>query len=241
MPKFAPGPEVASITIEPVLGGGGCIPADKEFLKGLRELCDERGILLIFDEVITGFRLAPGGGQQYFGVKPDISVFGKILGGGFPVGAFCAHKELMERIDSQKYKRPSYSFHGGTFAANPVTMTAGYTTLKLLENGMLIDKLNKLGEKVKKELQDIFENNRVEVQVTGMASLFNIHFTNSEIHNASDIAKANLKKLLNYNLVLIENGVFFLPTHSGALCTEHSEKDINKLLNQTEKHARQKA
>lgn len=233
--------EVASITIEPVLGGGGCIPADKEFLKGLRELCDERGILLIFDEVITGFRLAPGGGQQYFGVKPDISVFGKILGGGFPVGAFCAHKELMERIDSQKYKRPSYSFHGGTFAANPVTMTAGYTTLKLLENGMLIDKLNKLGEKVKKELQDIFENNRVEVQVTGMASLFNIHFTNSEIHNASDIAKANLKKLLNYNLVLIENGVFFLPTHSGALCTEHSEKDINKLLNQTEKHARQKA
>src|SRR4030042_4762131 len=119
----------ASIVTEPVLGAGGGIPAEKEFLKGLRELCDRNGILLIFDEVITGFRLAPGGGQEFFGIKPDITVLGKILGGGFPVGAVCASEERMKKMDSMIYKRPDYSFHGGTFAANPITRTAGLAPL----------------------------------------------------------------------------------------------------------------
>lgn len=231
--------EVASITIEPVLGAGGGIPAEKEFLKGLRELCNEKGILLIFDEVITGFRLAPGGGQQYYGVTPDITVFGKILGGGFPIGAFCGRREIMERIDTLAYRRPHYSFHGGTFAANPISMTAGLATLKILEDGQLINKLNDAGGKIRENLKEIFESNDVEVQVAGAGSLFNTHFTKEEVKDARAASKADKKRQLDYHLSLIANGVFFLPTHAGALSTAHSETDIEKLLLETENYAKQ--
>jgi len=231
--------EVASIVIEPVLGAGGGIPAEKEFLKGLREFSDEEGILLIFDEVITGFRLAPGGAQEYYGVTPDITVFGKVLGGGFPIGAFCGPRKIMERLDTRVYERPHYSFHGGTFTANPITMTAGLTTLKILEDGQLINKLNRLGDKIREQLREIFEANGVDVQITGVGSLFNVQFTKEEVKNANAVFKADRKKLVDYHLKLIENGVFFLPTHTGALCTAHSKADIEKLFSETEKYAKQ--
>jgi glutamate-1-semialdehyde 2,1-aminomutase len=230
--------DLASIVIEPVLGAGGGIPVEKEFLKGLREFCDEKEILLIFDEVITGFRLAPGGAQQYYGIAPDITVFGKILGGGFPIGAFCGGRKIMERLDSLLHKRPHYSFHGGTFAANPITMTAGLTTLKILEDGQLISKLNILGDKIRKQLKEIFEGNGVNVQITGAGSLFNTHFTKEKIRDANATFRADRKKLVDYNLKLIENGVFFLPTHTGALSTAHSKADVEKLLSETEKYAK---
>ncbi|RLI18346.1 aspartate aminotransferase family protein [Candidatus Bathyarchaeota archaeon] len=230
--------KVASIIIEPVLGAGGGIPAEKEFLKGLREFCNENETLLIFDEVITGFRLAPGGAQQYYGVKADLTVFGKILGGGFPVGAFCGPKEIMERLDATLYPRPQYSFHGGTFTANPITMTAGLATLKLLEDGSLISQLNMLGEKIRKQLKEIFENNSLDIQVTGDSSLFNVHFTKEEVKDASAVFRADRKRLAEYHLTLIENGVFFLPTHAGALSTSHSKEDIDKLFSETEKYAK---
>jgi len=230
--------KVASIVIEPVLGAGGGIPAEKEFLKGLREFCDEKEILLIFDEVITGFRLAPGGAQQYYGIAPDITVFGKILGGGFPIGAFCGCRKIMERLDSLLHKRPHYSFHGGTFAANPITMTAGLTTLKILEDGQLISKLNMVGDKIREQLREIFEGNSVDVQVTGTSSIFNTHFTKEEVRDANATFRADRKKLVDYNLKLIENGVFFLPTHSGALSTAHSKADMEKMLSETEEYAK---
>jgi len=230
--------EVAAIIIEPVLSIGGGIPAEKEFLKGLREFCDEKEILLIFDEVITGFRLAPGGGQQYYGVTPDITVFGKILGGGFPIGAFAGPREIMERLDTRLYERPHYSFHGGTFAANPITMVAGLATLKILEDGRLINQLNKHGDKIREQLREIFEANGVDVQVTGASSIFNTHFTKKEVKDASAAFKADRKKLFDYHLKLIANGVFFLPTHTGVLSTAHSKADTDKLLSETEKYAK---
>jgi len=231
--------EVASIIIEPVLGGGGGIPAEKEFLKGLREFCDEKGILLIFDEVITGFRLAPGGAQEYYGVAPDITVFGKILGGGFPIGAFCGPRKIMERLDTRVYERPYHSFHGGTFTANPIATTAGLATLKILEDGRVIHELNRLGDKIRERLREIFDSNGVNVQVIGTGSIFNTHFTKEEIKDANAASKADKKKLVEYHLKLIENGVFFLPTHTGALSTAHSKADIEKLFSETEKYAKQ--
>ncbi len=231
--------QVASIIIEPVLGAGGGIPAEKEFLKGLREFCDEKEILLVFDEVITGFRLASGGAQQYFGVTPDVTVFGKILGGGFPIGAFCGRREIMQRLDTRVYERPHYSFHGGTFTANPIAMVAGLKTLEMLEDGKLIGELNKLGDKIREQLRKIFETNSIDVQVTGVGSLFNIQFTKEEVKNANAVFKADRKKLVDYHLKLIENGVFFLPTHIGVLCTVHSKADIEKLFLETEKYAKQ--
>jgi glutamate-1-semialdehyde 2,1-aminomutase len=231
--------EVACVIVEPVLGGGGGVPAEKEFLRGLREYCYERNALLIFDEVITGFRLAPGGAQQYYGVEADIIVLGKILGGGFPIGAFCARREIMERLDTHVYQRPIYSFHGGTFVANPVTMTAGLATLRLLEDGRLIDKLNRAGTRVRKELSDIFEKCDIEVQLTGAGSIFNTHFTKKRVKDAIAAYKADVRKLISYHLALMGNGLFFLPTHSGVLSTEHSEADLEKLFAETEKYAKQ--
>lgn len=233
------GEHVASIVIEPVLGAGGGIPAEKEFLKGLREFCDEEDILLIFDEVITGFRLAPGGGQQYYGVTPDITVLGKILGGGFPIGALCGRREIMQRMDSLLYERSDYSFHGGTFTANPISMTAGLATVRLLEDGRLIDELNKKGGKIREKLRDIFEENGLDVQITGAGSLLNTHFTKEKITDVRAASQADKKKQIDYHLNLIANGVFFLPTHTGALSTAHTGNDIEKLFLETEKHARQ--
>jgi len=231
--------EIASITIEPVLGAGGGVPAEKGFLEGLREFCDKKGILLIFDEVITGFRLAPGGAQQYYGVTSDITVFGKILGGGFTIGAMCGPGKIMERLDSRVYERPHCSFHGGTFTANPITMTAGLATLGMLQDGRLIDGLNKLGDKTREQLGEIFETNDVDVKVTGTSSLFNTHFTKEKVKDANAAFNADRKKLLNYNLRLIANGVFLLPTHNGALSIAHTKADMEKLFSETEKYAKQ--
>jgi len=229
---------IAAIIIEPVLGAGGCIPAEREFLKGLREICDEKGILLIYDEVITGFRLAPGGAQQYYGVLPDITVFGKILGGGFPVGAFCGRREIMERLNPLVYERPNYSFHGGTFCANPVTMAAGLATLKALEDGSIITKLNEQGEKVRETLKEIFELKDIDVQVTGAGSLFTTHFTSKEIKNARDVFEADRKRLAEYHTNLISRGVFFLPTHFGSISAAHTDADLEKLFQETENYAK---
>lgn len=233
------GEEIACIIVEPVMGAGGGIPAEKEFLKALREFCDEKGILLVFDEVITGFRLAPGGAQQYFGIKADIVVFGKILGGGFPVGALCGKREIMERLNFRVYERPYYAFQGGTFTANPITMTAGLMALKILQDGSLINKLNKTGDKIKKEFQSIFETTPVNAQVLGVASLFGVQFTKEKIKNANAISAADRRKLMDYHLKLIAHGIFFSPTHIGALSTAHSEDDLEKLFSETEKYLRQ--
>lgn len=225
--------KVAAIIIEPVLGSGGAIPAERCFLKGLREICNRHGILLIVDEVITGFRLAPGGVEEYFGVKPDITVLGKILGGGFPVGAFCGPAEIMERINHIQRQKPQYSFHGGTFTANPITMTAGLATLKILEDGQLIKRLNRLGDDLRTRLKEIFEANSIDVQVTGEGSLFSVHFIKGEVKDCSAAFRADRQKLLKYHLKLIERGLFFLPAHIGSLSTAHSEADIEKLYVET--------
>jgi glutamate-1-semialdehyde 2,1-aminomutase len=230
--------DVGTIIIEPVLGSGGGVPAEIEFLKELRALCDERGILLIFDEVITGFRLAPGGAQQYYGVAPDITVFGKIVGGGFPVGAFGSRRGIMESLDTVVHERPYFSFHGGTFVANPISMIAGLTTLKILESGHYIGRLNETGERLRRQTQQIFEANDIAAQAGGTSSLFNVHFTKGSVKDAHDACMTDRAKQVDYSLSLIENGVFVLPTHIAALSTAHSEEDLDKFLSATEEYAR---
>jgi glutamate-1-semialdehyde 2,1-aminomutase len=229
----------ACILVEPMLGSGGGIPAEKDFLKGLREFCDKSDILLIFDEVITGFRLAPGGGQEYYGVRPDLTVLGKILGGGFPVGAFCGPRRIMKRLDTTLYKRPQYSFHGGTFSGNPITMLAGLTTLRILEDGKITTRLNRLGDKIRATIQQIFDTHGIDVQTTGVGSIFNTLFTREQILDAPAASRADKKKLFDYNMALMTKGIFFLPTHSQALSTAHSKDDVEKLFIETETYAKQ--
>jgi glutamate-1-semialdehyde 2,1-aminomutase len=169
--------KIAAFIIEPVMGAGGGIPAEKEFLQELKELSREKDALLVFDEVITGFRLAPGGAQQFYDVIPDLTILGKILGGGFPIGGIAGKREVMELLDATKYERPRLCFHGGTFCANPITTTAGLMMLKKLEDGSIIRQLNKRCAKLRQQLKEIFEKRNIEVQVTGEGSLFQTHFT----------------------------------------------------------------
>jgi len=227
---------IAAIIIEPVLGAGGGIPADKEFLKGLRELCSETGVLLIFDEIITGFRLAPGGAQQYYGILPDITVLGKIMGGGFPIGVIASRREIMEHMDPLLYERPEFSFHGGTFCGNPVSATAGLTTLKLLEDGHLLNQLNRQGGKIRQQLHDIFEKGNIDVCITGVSSIFQTHFTREEVRDVRSAFQADRTKLTDYHMYLIAHGVFFLPTKIGVLSRAHTKEDLNKFLLETENY-----
>jgi glutamate-1-semialdehyde 2,1-aminomutase len=222
--------DLAAIVVEPVLGAGGCVPARQDFLRELRELCSEKRILLIFDEVITGFRLSPGGAQQYYGVLPDITVLGKILGGGFPAGAVASSSEIMEHMDALRYEKPNLSFHGGTFCANPVTMTAGLATLRRLEDGRLLNELNKRGDHVRQHLSEIFGRRGVDVQVTGVGSLFHTHFTREEIKDVHGVFRADRGRMLEYHIYLMTKGIFFLPTKTGALSTAHTSDDIDSLL-----------
>lgn len=230
--------EIAGMIIEPVLGAGGCIPAEKEFLRGLREICNEKNALLIFDEVITGFRLAPGGAQQLYGVIPDLTILGKILGGGFPIGAVVGRREVMERMDALKYERHECCFQGGTFCANPVSLTAGLVTLKILEDGTIINELNRKGRKIREELREIFGKSKFDVQVVGEGSLFHTHFTKSEVRNVRDVFNADRKRLIDYHMFLITRGVFFLPTKTGGLSSAHTNEDLDKLLEEAENYVR---
>jgi len=229
--------EIAAFIIEPVLGAGGGISADKEFLKELKELSQEKDALLVFDEVITGFRIAPGGAQQFFRITPDLTILGKILGGGFPVGAVAGKREVMERLDATLYETPELCFHGGTFSGNPITMTAGLTMLKQLEDGAIIRQLNKRCGKLRQQISDIFERKDIGVQAMGEGSLFQTHFTSEKIRDVHGVSRADTQKLINYHMHLMMNGVFFLPGKLGALSKAHSEADLEILLSATESYA----
>jgi glutamate-1-semialdehyde 2,1-aminomutase len=231
--------EFAAIMLEPVLGAGGGIPVEKDFLNGLREICTEKNALLMFDEIITCFRLAPGGAQQRFGSLPDITILGKIMGGGLPIGAIVGSREIMEHMDPTVYERPKFSFHGGTFCANPVVLTAGLATLKELEDGKLQNQLDKRGDSIRRQLAEIFERKNIDVQVTGVSSLFQIHFTKEKLKDAEGVFRADRKKLEDYHLHLITKGVFFLPTKLGALSKAHSRSDLEKLIAETENYVRE--
>ena len=230
--------EIAAILIEPVLGAGGCIPANREFLKSLREFCDDRNVLLIFDEIITGFRLAPGGGQEYYNVIPDIAIFGKILGGGFPIGAITGKREIMDRMNPILFERPDFSFQGGTFTGNPTSLVAGLEVLKSLEDGQIIHRLNHRGEKLCNDLQEVFSSSTIDVNVTNAGSMFCTHFTDEAVNDVHAAFRADRRRLLDYHLKLIEKGIFFLPTHSGALCAAHSEEELQQLLVESEKYVK---
>lgn len=230
----------AAVIVEPVLGAGGCIPAEKEFLKGLRELCDLKNALLVFDETITGFRLAPGGGQQYYGVTPDLTILGKILGGGFPIGAVTGRRDIMERMDPLLFERPGYSFHGGTFTANPITLTAGLEMLRTLEDGSIINRISREGEWVQTGLEDIFERADANVQVNRAGSLFQPHFLEKDALRLNSVLQSNREKLSKYHRTLVDGGVFFLPAKTGAISSAHSRDDLEKLLEETEKYAQKR-
>src|SRR5262249_50445800 len=153
---------------------GGFIPATGEFVDSVKEACEAAGSLLIMDEVISGFRLSPGGAQALYGVKPDLTILGKIVGGSiFPAGAFGGRREVMKLIDQMKYREAHRrSFHGGTYSGNPMVARAGYTLLRELEDGSVQRRLDSLGDLMRRRLEEVFESTGADAHVTGRSSLF---------------------------------------------------------------------
>jgi glutamate-1-semialdehyde 2,1-aminomutase len=235
--------ELACVILEPVLGAGGMIPAEQEFLKGLREYCDSTGALLIFDEVITGFRLRLGGAQQQFNVIPDITVLGKIIGGGLPIGAVCGRRDVMERMDHTKYSGLEYAYHGGTFAGNAITLTAGLATINLLEHSPVYKHIDALGTKVRERLNVVFERNGFEAQTTGIGSLFAIHTTlNKPLKDANWQLFANRDRSREMFSFLLENGIFMLlpETLHGAISNSHTDGEIERLVSTIDRFVKER-
>jgi glutamate-1-semialdehyde 2,1-aminomutase len=219
--------DVATIFLEPVLGAGGCIPAEPDYLRGLRELADQAGALLAFDEIITGYRLAIGGAQERYGVKPDLASFGKIVGGGLPIGLVCGLKEVVSMADPSRKDR-LVSIGGGTFSENPLSMTAGLATLRFLRKnrGTVYPKLEEAGRRVRSGVDRAFAEAGREVHTTGMGSLFLTHF-GEEPRSAEETASEDKAFALGYALHLLSKGIFVLPGHCCSISTVHSEEDLD--------------
>jgi len=226
--------DLAGTIIEPVLGGGGCIPATKDYLLGIQEFVKRNNSLFLLDEIVTGFRFRFGCLYPTMKLDPDIVALGKIVGGGMPIGVMAGKKEIMEIANTSKQKKSKRAYvGGGTFSANPGTMTAGFSTLNYLKKnrGSLYPKINKLGDMARKNLTRIFDG---RVITTGMGSLFMTHFVKggiSEITNSAQAAKCDSKILHKYHFDMIANdGIFFLPGKLGAISSAHSGADVKKMI-----------
>jgi len=233
--------ELACVIIEPVLGAGGMIPADRDFLKGLREYCDRTGALLIFDEVITGFRIGLSGAQGYFNVKPDVTVMGKIIGGGLPIGAICGLHEIMERMDHTKYTGSNYAYHGGTFAGNALTLSAGLATIDVLEHTPVYGHIDRLGGKARNDLDKIFSENAFPAQTTGIGSVLSIHLASKRpIKDATILAETDRNKSRRLFGHLLNNGIAMLVPERlhGAISYAHTESDVQYLTSSIESFVR---
>ena len=222
--------DVAAIFLEPVLGAGGCIPADRDYLRGLREIADRSGAILAFDEIITGFRLALGGAQEWYRVKPDLASLGKTAGGGLPIGIVCGRKEVLSLADPTRRDR-FVSIGGGTFSENPLSMSAGLATVRhLRENAAKIyPLLGKMGDRVRSGVDAALKEEGVTAHTTGLGSLFLTHF-GATPRNAEEAAKEDVKTRWEYATYLMGNGIFTLPGHPGGVSTAHTGRDIEELI-----------
>lgn len=201
--------EIACIILEPVAGNMGCIPPAEGFLEGLREICDDTGILLIFDEVMTGFRLAAGGVQQRLSVKADILCFGKVIGGGLPVGAFAARNEIMD------YLAPvGPVYQAGTLSGNPLAMAAGYAMLKELhKNPNIFESIDKKTEYLHKGLNKVLKENKVAYTINRMGSMISVHFGGDPVTDFESSAKsASTGKFNKFFHGMMDNGIYIAPS-----------------------------
>ena len=200
--------EIAAVIIEPVAGNMGCIPPEPGFLEGIRYLCDQNDALLIFDEVMTGFRLAAGGAQQLLGVDADIVTFGKVIGGGLPVGAFAAREEIMNFLAPEG---PVYQ--AGTLSGNPLAMAAGLAMLTALDSQL--DVFDSLADKtayLHEGMNNILSRSRVAYQINRLGSMISLHFTETAVKDFTSAAKGNNKRFTKYFHGMLKRGVYLPPS-----------------------------
>ena len=219
--------EIATIIVEPVMGNIGCVEPEEGYLKFLREITEENNIVLIFDEVITGFRLSRGGAQTYYSLTPDLVTMGKIIGGGFPMGALAGKKELMEMI------APSGSvYQAGTFNGNPISVQGGISTLNQLNQKFYQD-LNKKGSYLRGRISEIVDELDLNIRPVGLASMFQIYFNSEKVTNYEIAKKSDTKRFSIYFHELLKNGVFIPPSQfeCNFISSAHSNEDLDNVAN----------
>lgn len=226
--------EVAAVIVEPVGANMGVVPPKDGFLEGLRTLCDEHKALLIFDEVITGFRLKFGGAAEYFGVTPDLVTYGKIIGAGMPVGAYGGRKEIMEMVSPAG---PVYQ--AGTLSGNPVAMAAGLAQLKMLwEDQDIYTRIYRKGEYLFEGIQKILKENEVPYQVNHTASLGCIFFTSEKVTDYTSAKTADTKAFAEYFKYMLNHGVHLAPSQFEAmfLSDAHTQEELDLTLELVEQY-----
>ena len=226
----AEGQNIAAVIVEPVMANVGLILPKADYLQNLRKITQTYGTVLIFDEIITGFRLALGGAQEYFGVKPDMATLGKVLGGGFPLAAFGGKTEIMQNISPA-----GKVYQAGTFSGNPVSATAGMATLNYLSKNktQLYPKLEKIASELKKFLLDQAASYQLPVQVYSIASLYQLFFTAKDITNYDDAKHSNQTMFSAYFHELLKQGVFIPPSQYETcfISTAHTDEDLKFTTN----------
>ena len=223
--KANPG-QVAAVIVEPVAANMGVVPPQPGFLQGLRRLCDESGALLVFDEVITGFRLAPGGAQEYYDVRADLVTYGKIIGGGMPVGAYGGSRKLMEQVAPLG---PVYQ--AGTLSGNPVAMAAGLAQLRILKSTPEIyTNLERRGAMLEKGLREALAG--IPVQVNRVGSLLTVFFTDKPVTGYDAARSSDLDAFRRWYLGLLEQGIYAAPSQFEAmfLCNAHTDGEMEKIV-----------
>lgn len=211
------------------------MPAERDFLKAIKEAAQSYDALFILDEVVTGFRLAQGGAQELFGIKADLVTYCKIIRGGCPVGAIAGRDDAMDVCNPTKGKPPGEVAQQGGTCGSPLTMTGGYYTLKTLnEYPEIYDQIGRLGEEARSGVQRVLNEAGVPACSTGVGSMFLTHILrqpDSEVKSNRDVvSKADRVKLQDYHVDLVNHGVFFLPTHIGMVSSAHTEQDIGRLI-----------
>ncbi|MEC4894329.1 MAG: glutamate-1-semialdehyde 2,1-aminomutase [Oscillatoria sp. PMC 1051.18] len=225
---FADNPdEIAGVILEPVVGNSGFIIPDAGFLEGLRLLTQENGALLVFDEVMTGFRIAYGGAQEKFGVTPDLTTLGKVIGGGLPVGAYGGRKDIMSMVAPAG---PMYQ--AGTLSGNPLAMTAGIKTLELLQKPGTYEHLDRITKKLIEGLLQIATQTGHAVTGGSLSAMFGMFFTGEEVHNYDDAKKSDLAKFGRFHRGMLERGVYLAPSQfeAGFTSLAHTDEDIDRTV-----------
>ncbi|AIX08239.1 MULTISPECIES: aspartate aminotransferase family protein [Bacillus] len=231
--------EIAAVILEPIQGG--FIPAEPSFMKELRKLTEELGILLIFDEVKTGFRLGLGGAQGHYNIKPDLTALGKVIGGGFPVGIVGGREEILrisaptassDVFDSSQSKKSNAKdvlFHSGTYNGHPTILAAGLATIKVLEQE--IEHVFKMTARLKKGIEGLFEYRGITVQTIGLGSIFNVVITEEEkVRNYRDLQQANFSMRKELDFGLLSKGIYTKPLNRYSMATVHGEKEVDYTL-----------
>lgn len=221
------GDKTACVIVEPVAGNMNCVPPAPGFLDTLREVCDKAGSVLIFDEVMTGFRVALGGAQSLYNVSPDLTTLGKVIGGGMPVGAFGGRKDIMQHIAPLG---PVYQ--AGTLSGNPVAMVAGLTTLKLIEAPGFFDQLSNKTVTLTEGLLAAAAQSGIALSVNRVGGMFGVFFSEGPVQCYADVMKCDVERFVEYFNFMLEGGCYLAPSafEAGFISSAHSEADIQKTI-----------